>query len=187
MTEKDAAPSAPLAKAQEDTATALTANVWQTAAGLAIACAAVWLAWGTWRIPVAPDGTDAGTRWLPGMCAGALLLCGGWLVWEARHGGWRNPAALSGRRLQVTPGIWVSAGILLGGGLIARSGFVLAATLCYLLALQGLRAAAHPGQLFQVRRLGSDALTGAVIAVSVFVLFTRVLGVALPAGWLTWS
>lgn len=187
MKEQDAAPSAPLAEVQQEQATPLTVNTRQTAVGLAIACAALWLAWGTWHIPVAAQGTDEGMRWMPGLCAAALLLCGGWLVWEARHGGWRNPAAPPERSLQLAPGVWVSAGLLLGGLLLGRGGFVLAATLCYVLALQGLRAAAYPELPLQMRRLGWDVLIGAVIAGSVFGLFTRVLGVALPTGWLTWN
>lgn len=173
---------------QEQDAVPLPSPLGQTCVGLAIACTALWLAWGTWQIPGPAQGGDSGARWLPGLCAAVLLLCGLWLVWEARHGGWRNAAALSGHAsMQITPWVWVSAGLLLAALLIARSGFVLAAALCYVLALQGLRVAAEPGLRLRARRLVSDAAVGVVMAGVVFVLFTRVLGIPLPAGWLAWS
>ena len=37
--------------------------------------------------------------------------------------------------------VWVSAGLLLNAALITTIGFILSCTLCYLLAVQGLRRA----------------------------------------------
>ena len=70
--------------------------------------------------------------------------------------------------------------------LIRHSGFVLAAALCYVLALQGLRRAAQPDLPLRGRRVLTDVLVGLVLAALVYVLFVRVLGVSLPAGWLPW-
>lgn len=186
MTKPDAALSAPPPEAQHSAP--LPSTAWQTGVGVSIALAAVWLAWGTWQIPYPASSPDTGARWVPGLCAAALLLCGLWLVWEARHGGWRNAAVFSGHAaVQVAPWVWVSAGILLSGLLMAHSGFVVAATLCYVLALHGLRVAAEPALRLQARRLVCDVAIGGLIAAVVFALFTRVFGIALPAGWLTWS
>lgn len=187
MPAPDAATPAPPPPAAHAKAARWPSTAWQTGVGVAIALAALWLAWGTWQIPapVVPDA--AGTRWLPGLCAGALLVCGLCLVWEARHGGWRHAAPLSGQTdWQVMPWVWVSAGILLSALLLAHSGFIVAAALCYVLALQGLRRAADPALRLQARRLACDSLVGLGIAGAVYVLFTQVLGIALPAGWLAW-
>lgn len=175
---------------KQDNETAMerqTCHVWQMGAGGAIVLAALALAWGAWRIPAQTAQNDGGAALLPTLCAAALLLCGGWLVWDARHGGWRNMAASAGQgQLQITPWVWVSAGMLLGALLIRHSGFVLAAALCYVLALQGLRRAAQPDLPLRGRRVLTDVLVGLVLAALVYVLFVRVLGVSLPAGWLPW-
>lgn len=161
---------------------------WQVAVGWFIVLAAMLLAWATWHIPSQMYVLDGGARLVPGLCATALLLCGLWLVWEARHGGWRNAAALNGYSgMKVTPCVWVSAGILLSGLLMAHSGFVLAAALCYVLALQGLRLAAQPDLRVSGKRLASDVAVGVLIAGVVYGLFTQVLGIDLPAGWLAWN
>ncbi len=175
---------------KQDNETAMqaqTSHVWQMGVGGAIVLAALVLAWGAWQIPAQMAQTDGGAALLPSLCAAALLLCGGWLVWEARHGGWRNMAASAGQgQLQITPWVWVSAGVLLGALLMRHSGFVLAAALCYVLALQGLRRAAQPDLRLSGKRVLADVLAGLVCAALVYVLFVRVLGVSLPAGWLPW-
>lgn len=186
MTEQDAALSAPSLEGTDSAP--LPSTAWQTGVGVCVALAALWLAWGTWHIPAQAMSQDGGARLVPGLCAAVLLLCGLWLVWEARHGGWRNAATLSGHAvLQVTPWVWVSAGILLSGLLMAHSGFVVAATLCYVMALHGLRVAADPSARPHAHRMACDVAIGALIAAVVFALFTRVLGIALPSGWLIWN
>ncbi|MNT92241.1 Tripartite tricarboxylate transporter TctB family protein [compost metagenome] len=76
---------------------------------------------------------------------------------------------------------------MLSGLLMAHSGFVLAAALCYVLALQGLRLAAQPDLRVSGKRLASDVAVGVLIAGVVYGLFTQVLGIDLPAGWLAWN
>ena len=49
---------------------------------------AVLLAWGTWQIPAQAHAMDGGARLVPGLCAGALLLCGLWLAAPDR---WASP------------------------------------------------------------------------------------------------
>ena len=161
---------------------------WQTGIGGAVALAAVALAWATWRLPVGP-GVEAGARWAPAWCALALLLCGVCLVWEARHGGWRSmPAAapMGPKRVNLAAGLWVSAGLLLGALLMRISGFVLAATLCYVLALQGLRLAEDAQRKLQGKRLLGDTLLGLLVATVAYALLCKGLGMNLPTGWLQW-
>ena len=80
----------------------------------------------------------------------------------------------------------MTAGLLLCALLIRQSGFVCAAALCYVLALQGLRAAEQPGLGVRGIRLVTDGAVGLLLAAVVYVLFTKVLGISLPAGWLPW-
>lgn len=160
---------------------------WQTVVGITVVVLALLLGWGTWQIPVsAHDALDGGARLAPRLSALALLVCGSWLIWEARHGGWRQMAPWSGRRAQITPWAWVSAGILLGALLLPHSGFVVAATLCYVLALQGLRMAATPECGLRGLGLLRDLAVGLCVAAAVYGLFVYGLAIDLPGGWLSW-
>ena len=81
----------------------------------------------------------------------------------------------------------MAGGILANALLIERAGFVLACTLCYALAVHGLRSA--EGKPWGgPRKLLLDVVTGMLIALPVFWLFTLVLKVNLPGltgtGWL---
>ena len=83
--------------------------------------------------------------------------------------------------------VWVSAGLLLNAALIGTLGFIISCTLCYLLAVQGLRRAS--GQdASSVRVWAVDALTGVLISAPVFWAFTKFLAINLPGltqtGWL---
>lgn len=188
MTEQDAAPSAQDMQADALHMAPRPSQAWQTGVGVAIALAALCLAWGIWHIPPQAGAEDGGARLMPSLCAAVLLLCGVWLVWEARHGGWRNAAALTGYAgLQWTPWVWVSAAWLLSALLVREAGFVVTAALCYMLAVQGLRRAAQPQARIEGKRLAVDGCVGVVLALVVFVLFTQVLGIALPTGWLSWK
>lgn len=187
MTEQDAAAPAQTLQGEPGPVAPPPAVAWQIAVGVVIAVAAALLAWATWQLPAQPMQLDGGARLVPGLCAGVLCLCGGWLVWEALHGGWRHlPASTSAAHLQITPWVWVTAGLLLCALLMRQSGFVCAAALCYVLALQGLRAADQPGLGVRGARLVTDGVVGLLLAAVVYALFTKVLGISLPAGWLPW-
>ncbi|WP_081888877.1 tripartite tricarboxylate transporter TctB family protein [Comamonas aquatica] len=162
-------------------------EVGQAAVGGAVALLALALAWGGGALPaLAQAGDDGGPRLLPWLSAGVLLLCGLWLVWEAWQGGWRQMPPSSGGRPQITAAVWVVAGLLLPAQLITQAGFVPAAALGYVLAVQGLRRADRPGEGLRARRLAADLGAGVVVAGGVYLLFTRVLGVTLPGGSWPW-
>jgi hypothetical protein len=85
------------------------------------------------------------------MVSVVLVLCGVLDPWEARTGGFRELDAPSGAERAYWPGlVWVSAGLLLNAALITTIGFILSCTLCYVLAVQGLRRAS--GQAGAKRR-----------------------------------
>jgi putative tricarboxylic transport membrane protein len=62
--------------------------------------------------------------------------------------------------------VWVSAGLLLNAALITTVGFILSCTLCYVLAVQGLRRAA--GQDARHSAWAVDGVTGLLISAPVY-------------------
>ena len=126
---------------------------------------------------------------LPWLTAVVLALCGVLLLREALSGGFRSMAAPSGAaRANLPAFVWVSAGLLLNAALITTLGFILSCTLCYVLAVQGLRRAAGQPRAGAPRTWAVDLLTGALIAAPVFWAFTQLLAINLPGltrtGWL---
>jgi putative tricarboxylic transport membrane protein len=159
----------------------------QTLVGAGIVLTALGLAGGALKIPGEAGYGGVGPNFLPWVVAAVLFVCGILIVREARSGGFRELAEPSGAERAWWPGVaWVSAGLLANAALITTIGFILSCTLCYLLAVQGLRRA--QGQRPGARTLVVDVVTGAVIAAPVFWLFTKFLAINLPGltgtGWI---
>ncbi len=160
----------------------------QALVGVGVFVVGALLAWGATFISSQAGYAGVGPNFLPWLVAVALLVCGGWLVYEARSGGWREMDAPSGSPRGDWPALaWVAAGVLANATLITTLGFILSCTLCFMLAVRGLRGAQgspHGG----VRGLVLDFATGFLIAAPAFWLFTKVLGINLPgltdSGWL---
>jgi len=80
---------------------------------------------------------------------------------------------------------WVSAGLLLNALLIEHVGFVVSCALLFALAARGFRLGSdqRPGLL----TFAKDFALGVVVSAPVFWMFTRILGLSLPAlfrgGW----
>ena len=164
---------------------------WQTVVGMGVVRVAVGMGWGARQIVGEAGYGGVGPRFVPWLCAVVLGLCGLWLVWEARTGGYRHMGVPSGSaRADVGPFVWVSAGLLLNALLIERIGFVLGCTLCFTLAVQGLRRAQRQpgGAGLNARVLLGDMALGAAIAAPVYWAFTQFLAIGLPGltetGWL---
>lgn len=146
------------------------------------------LALGARNISSEAGYAGVGPNFLPWVVATVLLVCGAWLIWEARTGGWRQLEAPSGAAQGDWKALaWVAAGIAANAALITTAGFILSCTLCFMLAVRGLRGSEgkpHGG----VRGLVIDFVTGFLIAAPAFWLFTQVLGINLPgltgSGWL---
>lgn len=160
----------------------------QTATGAGVLLIGLALAAGAVTIPSAAGYGGVGPSFLPWVVAVALVGCGVLIVREALTGGFRDMDAPSGAEHAYWPAfVWVSAGLLANAALITTIGFILSCTLCYVLAVQGLRRAGgqdagRPGGV------AIDAVTGAAIAAPVFWAFTQFLGINLPGitgtGWL---
>lgn len=160
----------------------------QTVVGVGVLLTAIALALGALDIPSNAGYGGVGPNFLPWLVAAVLAVCGVVLLWEARSGGFRSMDAPSGAvRAYVPAFVWVSAGMLLNAALITTVGFIVSCTLCYVLAVQGLRRAA--GQSAgNARTWLVDVVTGLLIAAPVFWAFTQFLTISLPGltqtGWL---
>ena len=160
----------------------------QVAIGLGALGVAVVLAVGAWQIPSAAGYSGVGPDFLPWLMCAAMAVCGALLVWQALRGGWRHVETPSGaERGDWRALAWVAGGVVANASLITTIGFVLSCTLCYALAVRGLRLSegrAGGG----ARATFIDLVTGVLISAPVFWVFTKVLAVNLPgispSGWI---
>ena len=161
----------------------------QTIVGAGVLLVAAGLAFGALQIPSDSGYGGVGPNFLPWVCAVVLGICGALLIWEAQTGGFRHAADPGGSpKADIVPFVWVSAGLLVNAALIGTIGFILSCTVCYVLAVQGLRRANGQQGLLRPRALVVDVGTGLAIAAPVFWLFTQFLAINLPGltntGWL---
>jgi len=160
----------------------------QMLVGASILLVGALLAFGAMGIRSDAGYAGVGPNFLPWVVAGALVLCGGSLLWEARSGGFRQMDEPSGSASgDWTALAWVSAGVVANAALITTVGFILSCTLCFMLAVRGLRASEGKPQ-GGTRGLVTDFVTGFLIAGPAFWLFTKVLAINLPGltatGWI---
>ena len=146
------------------------------------------LAAGAVSIPSAAGYGGVGPNFLPWLVAVSLVVCGGFLVWEARTGGFREMDTPTGATAAYWPGfVWVSAGLLANAALITTVGFIVSCTVCFVLAVQGLRGAEGKAGL-RPALLIKDIAIGMAIAAPVYWMFTQFLAINLPGltstGWL---
>lgn len=161
----------------------------QTLVSLGVLLTGLGLGWGALGISSDAGYGGVGPNFLPLLCAAALTLCGLWLLWEARSGGFRAMDDESGLPAPYWSGLaWVSAGLLLNAALIEHLGFILGCTLCYVLAVQGLRRAGGQAIAGNARTWAQDLVTGLLISAPVYWMFTKFLAINLPGltgtGWL---
>ena len=161
----------------------------QTIVGVGVLLVAAALAYGALHISSEAGYGGVGPNFLPWLCTVVLAVCGAWLIWEAQTGGYRDAADPGGHpKADLGPFVWVSAGLLSNAALIGTVGFIISCTLCYVLAVQGLRRAGGQTGLLSPRVLAVDVATGLAIAAPVFWLFTQFLAINLPGltatGWL---
>jgi putative tricarboxylic transport membrane protein len=167
---------------------AARANGQQTLLGVLVLVVAGLLAWGAAGIPGHAGYAGVGPNFLPWLVTVALAVCGVWLIYESRSEGFRELEKPSGaERGDWKAFAWVSAGVLANAALLTQIGFILSCTVCYLLAVRGLRLS--EGQAAGgARRWALDFVTGFLIAAPAYWLFTKVLAINLPglttSGWL---
>ena len=115
----------------------------------------------------------------PAVVAGGLVLLGGWLLYEALSGGWRdavadNAAARGEHDFYAAAFIGLASRLFAQMLLIHRAGFVLAQAALFTCVARG----------FGSRKLLRDFAIGLVLGLAVFGFFVKFLNVNLPAGWL---
>ncbi len=163
----------------------------QTLVGASVVLLALAMAFGAISIPAAAGYAGVGPNFLPWLVSIALLLCGAFMVYEARTGGFREMEAQDDGDASVEKPfwsgfVWMSAGLLANAALITTIGFILSCTLCFILASRGMRNAS--GQTAGAKSWVNDAITGLLISAPVFWMFTKFLAINLPGltqtGWL---
>ena len=114
-----------------------------------------------------------GPRLFPYLIGVGLTLCGAVLGWEALSGGWRHVPLDEAHEAPdwMAFGV-ISAGVILHMVVIGWAGFIIASTLLFVLIARG----------FGSRKPVRDAIIAVVLAVVVFFLFTKGLGLNLPKG-----
>ena len=161
----------------------------QTLVGVGVLLIGAGLAFGALSIPSEAGYAGVGPNFLPWLVAGVLALCGVLIMREALTGGFRElePEAEDSTAPYWPGFVWVSAGLLANAALITTLGFILSCTLCFMLAVQGLRRASGEAAM-QPAVLAKDLLTGFLIAAPVVWMFTQFLAINLPGltttGWL---
>lgn len=160
----------------------------QTLIGAGVLLVALGLAYGAWDIPADSGYGGVGPNFLPWIVSISLFLCGGFLLYEARSGGFREMDNADDADQPYWIGfVWMSCGLLLNAALITTIGFIFSCALCFVFAARGLR-------MSQGQALGgtgtwvNDVLVGFLIAAPVYWLFTKLLAINLPGitatGWL---
>ena len=145
------------------------------------------MAVGAITIPSAAGYGGVGPNFLPWLVSVALMICSAFMLWEARSGGFRAMDDSDGVAPCWSGFAWVSAGLLANAALITTIGFIFSCTLCFVLAVQGLRGAEGKADL-RATSLVKDSLLGIAISAPVFWMFTKFLAINLPGltstGWL---
>lgn len=114
-----------------------------------------------------------GANFVPAIVAGGLTLLGAGLVIEALTGGWRN-RDFHPEKFRASPFLWISAGLFAHMALIGPAGFIVAAAVLFTCVARG----------FGSGRFLRDLAVGVALAVVIYLFFTQVLTVSLPAGWM---
>jgi putative tricarboxylic transport membrane protein len=102
--------------------------------GLGVVAIALGLAFGAVSIPSAAGYAGVGPNFLPWLVSGALFLCGGFMLYEARTGGFRHMEEGPPGDQAYWPGfVWMSAGLLANAALLTTIGFIFscACALCW--------------------------------------------------------
>jgi putative tricarboxylic transport membrane protein len=135
--------------------------------------------WQGTLVKAATGHSGIGPGLFPILIGSGLSLIGLVLGWQALSGGWRG---MPDDEIAQQGADWrafglISLAVLVHMVLIGWAGFIIASALLYGLIARG----------FGSTRPARDIVIAIAISVLVFLLFTRGLGLNLPAGWLNWG
>ena len=143
----------------------------------AVAVLGVILVWEARGIRVTPAYSKVGPRVIPYLVGGGLIIVGLWLAAEVLAGRTATGVGDAEDADPTKPTDWRCVGLLAVAlfiylALIERAGFVIASFLLFYGAAFAMGS----------RRVLRDAAAGILLAVAVYEIFTRGLGLELPAG-----
>ena len=129
---------------------------------------------GSFFLPAGGGYAQVGPGVVPRIVGIAILVVGGFLMYEALTGGFHGVDEEAEAKLPMDwkAFAWVSGGIIAYGLLIESLGFVIASTALFIMVARG----------FASRRWLLNAVTGVILAAAVFAMFNYGLGLTLPAG-----
>lgn len=122
-------------------------------------------------IPAEGGYSSVGPRFAPLIVGLGLLAIGLLLLRQALTGGWRDRGPPPDEAMHLPSFEWIVGGLAVQMAIIGFTGFTVASTLLFVAVARG----------FGSTRVAHDAIVGFVLTAAVFVFFTRVLGLSLPA------
>ncbi len=143
----------------------------------AVVILGVIMIWEIRGIRVTPAYSKIGPRVIPYMVGAGLILVGLWLAAEVLAGRTATGAGDAEDADPTLPTDWSCVGgltvaLLVYLLLIERAGFVIASALLFFGSAFGMGS----------RRVARDAAAGILLAIAIYEIFTRGLGLRLPAG-----
>ena len=122
-------------------------------------------------IPAEGGYSAVGPRFAPLIVGIGLLVIGLLLLRQALTGGWRDRGPPPEESVHLPSFGWIAGGLVAQMVVVGIAGFTIASTLLFVAVARG----------FGSTRVAHDAIVGFVLTAAVFVFFTRVLGLSLPA------
>ena len=122
-------------------------------------------------IPAEGGYSAVGPRFAPLIVGIGLLAIGLLLLRQALTGGWRDQGPPPEEAMHLPSFGWIVGGLVTQMLIVGFAGFTIASALLFVAVARG----------FGSVRVAHDAIVGFVLAAAVFVFFTRVLGLSLPA------
>lgn len=122
---------------------------------------------------ISSDGgySTVGPRFTPLAVGVALLVIGVLLLRQALTGGWRDMGPPPEEAMHGPSFAWIAGGLVAQMASVGVLGFTIASTLLFVAVARG----------FGSRRLTHDVVVGFVLSAAVYLLFTRALGLKMPA------
>ena len=129
---------------------------------------------GSFFLPTGGGYAQVGPGVVPRVVGALIIIVGGFLLYEAYHGGFPgvDEEAESKLPMDWVAFAWVSGGIIAYGLLVEHLGFIFASTVLFTMVARG----------FNSRRWGLNIATGLILGAAVFAMFNYGLGLTLPAG-----
>jgi putative tricarboxylic transport membrane protein len=138
-----------------------------------VAALGVGAAFVTASLPSEGGYAGIGPNFMPALVSAGLAALGAWLAYEALSGGWRRREEAA-ERFRRAPFLWITAGLLAHMALVGWAGFVIAGAVLFTCVARGFGSA----------RFLRDLAIGVALALAIYIFFTLVLNVQLPAGWM---